>query len=159
MNPIISPNYKEKDAVSTTNAFIEPPKSIYCNQCKYIKLKNHKCRESVFKKTGVVKHVQFCKKHKDNDPYSKAGISMDKIVGIKDRTNISRVYYEVLKCNICHKMPTQIIECPSCSSLFCRDCPSYHKNVQLAKLSNYRPSCSICLYRFSKTNLREETKF
>lgn len=56
-------------------------------------------------------------------------------------------------------MPTQIIECPSCSSLFCRDCPLYHKNVQLAKLSNFKPSCSVCLYRFSKTNLREGTKF
>lgn len=79
--PILSPRGKNSDAISTTNAFIES-KSIFCSSCKYIKLKNHKCREQVFKKAAIQKLVKFCEKHKDNDPYSQAGISMDKIVGI-----------------------------------------------------------------------------
>jgi len=79
--PIFSPKNRNSDAISTTNAFVET-KSIFCSSCKYIKLKNHKCREQVFKKTGIQKLVKFCEKHKENDPYNQAGIPMDKIVGI-----------------------------------------------------------------------------
>jgi hypothetical protein len=55
------------------------------------------------------------------------------------------VFCDVLKCTICCNVPINPVKCKSCESIFCKDCPSFHRDPKLAYISGFQPCCGVCL--------------
>lgn len=57
---------------------------------------------------------------------------------------------------MCSMISDQIINCPKCKALYCRDCVLWNKNEKLASISNNKLACIECLndlstYKFHPT--------
>ena len=70
---------------------------------------------------------------------------MERIVGIEDKFNYTRVYFETFKCLICGNLPIEFTSCKKCHSIYCAKCPLEHSDLRHAILSNLVPSCIMCL--------------
>ena len=94
---------------------------------------------------GLLPEIKFCAAHAN---INKNKIPLERIMNVADKSSYMRVYFETMKCKMCENLADQMVKCPNCSSVYCKDCMIYQKDEKLAIFSGMEQSCKVCLHKF-----------